>query len=86
MARLVITRDKAITDLRELFSISEGNVLNGYENNGNFGINKQFLERGEVMRKLQNYFVNKVFEKGLGLVVGDITVVYTTLEIKEINK
>jgi len=82
--RTEITKERAIKDLRGLFNISDKEFINAYETKGRFGINKQFMERFDVIDKLQEYFVDKMLEKGLGLVVGNITFIYTNFEIKTI--
>ncbi len=85
-----ITKEKAIEELKELFNIPDEQTketwMNGYETDGRFGINKLYMERFYVIEKLHEYFKDKMFEKGLGLVVGSITFIYTNFEIKEITK
>ena len=83
--RTVITKEKAIKDIRAIFNIDDNDIFNGYETKGKFGVNKQSFERFEVISKLQEYFIDKMFEKGLGLKVGSITLVYTDFKIIEIQ-
>lgn len=89
MAKQIFTKEQIIKDLKEIFSIPEEqdnkSFMNAYETNGSFGINKQFMERHPVIGKLQEYFNDKMFEEGLGLIVSSITMVYTTFEIKYIT-
>ena len=80
-----ITKETAIKDLKELFNIPEDDMKNCYESYGSFGINKQFMAREEVLIRLQNYFKDKMFIKGLGLEVASITLLYTTFKIIELN-
>lgn len=89
MSKQIISKEKAIKDLKNIFNIpneqDNKSWVNGYETDGRFGINKQFMERHPVINKLMEYFSDKMFLEGLGLEVGSITMIYTTFEIKEIN-
>lgn len=86
--KIVVTPKRAIKDIKELFSIdnkmTKGTLIHGYEINGKFNINKQFKERFEVLDMLQAYFKDKMFIPGYGLVMGNITFIYTDFQIKEI--
>jgi hypothetical protein len=87
MKKQVITKEQAISEIRNLFDISDEDVLSSYENEGGFGINKSVMERHAVINTLQDYFSDKVFEKGLGLEVCRITILFTTFKIIDvINK
>lgn len=89
MIKIQITKEQAIKELKELFSIPDKQTketwINGYEIDGKFNINKQFMERFEVINKLQDYFKDKMFIYGFGCVVGSITFIYTDFEIKTIE-
>lgn len=91
MSKQEITKEQAIKDLIEIFDIKEGEFINqeeqvlSYETEGKFGISKQLMGRYTVIDKLQEYFKDKVFENGFGLVVSPITLVFTTFEIKKIT-
>lgn len=88
MEKQIITKEKAIQDLKEIFNIPEEQTnktwKDAYETSGGFGVNKQFMGRFDVIAKLQEYFKDKMFVVGLCLEVGAITLIYTTFRIKEL--
>lgn len=92
MKKNIITKEKCFKDLCEMFSIpsertwddvrrAEG--LLSYAECGSILIYKGEYEREEVIKMLQSYFKDKVFEKGYGCSISKYTMVWT--EIKIIN-
>lgn len=77
----IISREKAINDIREIFYIGENRSA---ENNGRFIISKLDYERFDVMMKLCEYFSDKVLEKDYKCVVSPITMLYTIFEIRKL--
>jgi len=68
-----------IEDLKELFNIEDNQEM-GIEKDGSFFINKQKMERHEVIEKIENYFKDIKVKDGYVL-VSPITLVYTKFEV-----
>ena len=77
------TKQEVINELKEIFPVDDKNVFVIEENgNATFNVNKQYMERFEVMGKLVDYF------KGLEIIEGQcridpITLVFTTFYIED---
>lgn len=95
MAKTIISRKQAISDLRELFELpAEGDRKDGAghsfcrekENDtAAFYINKKHFERYEVLQKLSEYFADKVIDGGRCR-VDNITFVWTQFWIEQVKK
>ena len=70
-------------DLIELFEIGKHKDIGTRQSENKFYIDKQDLEREEVLSKLQSYFSNGITIKGGYISVSSITFVFTFFEIKE---
>lgn len=82
----VLKVNKVINDLKNIFELSEDDLTNGFFKENKFFINKNYKSRFEVISLLQDYFHDKVFEKGYGLKISPITLVFTGFKIIELPK
>ena len=73
---------QVISDLTELFKIEDYHKFRSFKTDNEFFINKQQIERFEVIDMLQKYFNDKVIKGGY-LIVDPITFVFTTFKVLE---
>lgn len=95
MAKTIISRKQAISDLRELFGLpAEGNRQDGDGNSfcrekendtAAFYIDKKHFQRYEVLQKLSEYFADKAIDGGWCR-VDNITFVWTQFWIELVKK
>lgn len=76
------TIEQVDTDLKLLFDIDNENYPGTMKLDNVFMIDKQQLDRSEVLHKLSVYFKKVLIENGY-LIVNNITFVHTKFEIKE---
>ena len=74
------TQEVVIKELKEIFKVDDNIGKGTTESDGKFYVNKQHLERFEVLEKLQNYF-NGVGVKDGYVTVSPITMVFTSFEV-----
>ena len=83
-----LTKQEAAEALKKLFGYEENresrNVIVSGASDGSttFMVNKQYLEREEVIGRLQDFFADKCIEKGQCRVEG-VTFVWTTFVIED---
>lgn len=78
--------ETVIKELREIFNVSDfqfSNAYQGFEEKGNFYINKDKMSRQEVIEKLQNYF-NGISVKNVSLHISPITFVFTKFSLRNV--
>lgn len=95
MARTIISRKQAISDLRELFGLPAEGKRQDYDgcsfcskkenDTAAFCIDKRHFERYEVLQKLSEYFADKVIDGGRCR-VDNITFVWTRFWIELARK
>ena len=77
-----ISVEEAILDLREIFGMNK--ETKSLQDDNWFMISKTEFERHEVIRKLQEYFSDKMLPVGWGCVIDNITLFWTIFEFKKI--
>lgn len=84
-----ITKEAAVEALKQLFDYennkeSKNVIVATHEDKTTFMINKQYLEREEVIRILADFFGDKVFNEGQCR-VEPITLLWTAFHIEDRN-
>lgn len=81
-----ITVEDAKRDIMSLFGFPEGATQhkNSFVHGNEFYISKMDYYRDEVIEKLIEYFNGKVLTKPWGLVIDNITLVFTTFRFEKI--
>jgi len=78
-----ISVEKAIQDLHNLFGLDkEGSK--SIRDDKTFMIIKNEFNRFEVIKKLQDYFKDKMLSAGWGCAIDNITLLWTTFELKQL--
>lgn len=76
------TMEQVIKDLTELFKVNEDESKASFVLGPKFSIDKQFMERNQVIQQLQIYFQDKTIKGGY-CDLDPITMVHTQFEIKK---
>lgn len=78
-----ITKQQAISDLKEMFGVdSDINARGSFCNDGKFFIRKDDIMRIDVIARLNDYFKDKYIKEGQCR-IESITLVYTVFHIED---